>query len=338
MSHTEQMREAFEAWAPPAFSRAKTADHDGDLIYCDDWMQGAWVAFQELKQAALTAPAAEVPEAMGDEPELPHTIYGLFYEEPGSISEQDEGYQEFLDEAGYTADQLRTYAKQYAQWQSTRLRGGVPERAALTALFKDAMDWGRSYGQRANLSSLTVDDVSEAYSEKARAILALRPQAVPMTDEPQSAPKLIGWRTENFLWETDDPDKARNWEPNVGVLPIFEGDPNTKLTAAPQAPALDAGVVRDVGETGWLIETRYREGCGPTLYFCGIKFMGTETHRRIANLDRDVSRAVRFARREDAEKILSDLADTAMVLSRDWCRVAEHMWPDAAMSAQAGGA
>lgn len=52
---------------------------------------------------------------------------------------------------------------------------------ALTALFKDAMDWGRSYGQRINLSSITVADVSEAYSEKARAILALRPQAVPMT-------------------------------------------------------------------------------------------------------------------------------------------------------------
>lgn len=63
----------------------------------------------------------------------------------------------------------------------------------------------------------------------ARAILALRPQAVPMTDEPKAAPKLIGWRTENFLWETDDVDKARNWEPNIGVLPIFEGDPNTKL-------------------------------------------------------------------------------------------------------------
>lgn len=76
--------------------------------------------------AALAAPAAE-PEAMGDEPELPHTIYGLFYEEPGSISEQDEGYQEFLDEAGYTADQLRTYAKQYAQWHTTAQAGGLPE-------------------------------------------------------------------------------------------------------------------------------------------------------------------------------------------------------------------
>lgn len=62
-----------------------------------------------------------------------------------------------------------------------------------------------------------------------RAILALRPQAVPMTEEQKAAPKLIGWRTENFLWETDDVDKARNWEPNIGVLPIFEGDPNTKL-------------------------------------------------------------------------------------------------------------
>lgn len=58
---------------------------------------------------------------------------------------------------------------------------------------------------------------------------SLRPQAVPMTDEQKAAPKLIGWRTENFLWETDDVDKARNWEPNIGVLPIFEGDPNTKL-------------------------------------------------------------------------------------------------------------
>lgn len=56
---------------------------------------------------------------------------------------------------------------------------------------------------------------------------ALRPQAVPMTIK--ASPKLIGWRTENFLWETDDVDKARNWEPNIGVLPIFEGDPNTKL-------------------------------------------------------------------------------------------------------------
>lgn len=59
------------------------------------------------------------------------------------------------------------------------------------------------------------------------------------------APKLIGWRTENFLWETDDVEKARNWEPNIGVLPIFEGDPNTKLYTHP-TPAQPAPVVLDV--------------------------------------------------------------------------------------------
>lgn len=49
-------------------------------------------------------------------------------------------------------------------------------------------------------------------------------------------PRLIGWRTDNYLWETSDPDMAKNWEGNVGVLPIFEGDPNTKLNA-PVAPS-----------------------------------------------------------------------------------------------------
>lgn len=58
--------------------------------------------------------------------------------------------------------------------------------------------------------------------------------------KPLAAPaRLIGWRTENYLHETADPAKAKNWEPNIGVLPIFDGDPNTKL-AAPAAPAAPA--------------------------------------------------------------------------------------------------
>jgi len=61
--------------------------------------------------------------------------------------------------------------------------------------------------------------------------------------EPVAKPKLIGWRTENFLWETADIKKAKNWEPNIGVLPIFEGDPNTKLTTPPQRkPLTDEGI------------------------------------------------------------------------------------------------
>lgn len=70
---------------------------------------------------------------------------------------------------------------------------------ALTALFKDAMDWGRSYGQRINLSSITVADVSEAYSEKARAILALRPA--------QQAPEWDGGEPANLQAAARDADE-----------------------------------------------------------------------------------------------------------------------------------
>lgn len=66
---------------------------------------------------ALVATAAE-PEAMGDEPELPEAADQLA---------QADGFNVIGTVGVFTADQLRTYAQQYAQWQSTRLRGGVPE-------------------------------------------------------------------------------------------------------------------------------------------------------------------------------------------------------------------
>jgi hypothetical protein len=58
--------------------------------------------------------------------------------------------------------------------------------------------------------------------------------AAPVQQEPEK--RLIGWRTENFLLETADQDMAKNLEPNIGVLPIFEGDVNTKLSAPQPAP------------------------------------------------------------------------------------------------------
>ena len=108
MSHTEQMREALRM-----VDRAVYIDDNGKPCLNSTFDD-------EMLQAALTAPAAEAPEAMGDEPELPEATYSVF------------GLP-----LGYTADQLRTYAKQYAQWQSTRLRAaavGCPEcRAAWPA-------------------------------------------------------------------------------------------------------------------------------------------------------------------------------------------------------------
>lgn len=43
--------------------------------------------------------------------------------------------------------------------------------------------------------------------------------------------RLIGWRTADYTDETSDPALAKNWAVAVGVLPIFEGDVNTKLSA-----------------------------------------------------------------------------------------------------------
>ena len=65
------------------------------------------------------------------------------------------------------------------------------------------------------------------------AIIDLR-QAIAEAEkqEPVAKPKLIGWRTADFLNETTDIKLARNWDVHYEVLPIFEGDPNTKLEAA----------------------------------------------------------------------------------------------------------
>ena len=54
-----------------------------------------------------------------------------------------------------------------------------------------------------------------------------------MNDNTQK--RLIGWRSVDYTMETDDPAMAKNWAAAVGVLPIFEGDINTRLTPPPSA-------------------------------------------------------------------------------------------------------
>lgn len=44
--------------------------------------------------------------------------------------------------------------------------------------------------------------------------------------------RLIGWRMADYTDETEDPALAKNWATAVDVLPIFEGDVNTKLSSA----------------------------------------------------------------------------------------------------------
>lgn len=49
----------------------------------------------------------------------------------------------------------------------------------------------------------------------------------------KSAPRLIGWRTADYLMETADRAVADNWSPHYQMLPIFEGDTITKLPSVP---------------------------------------------------------------------------------------------------------
>lgn len=44
-------------------------------------------------------------------------------------------------------------------------------------------------------------------------------------------PRLIGWRTADYLMETSDKKKAENWSVHHEIQPVFEGDPNTALVA-----------------------------------------------------------------------------------------------------------
>lgn len=56
----EHSREVFERWAPPTLSRRTFKDEDGDEQYEDDWMQGAWVAYNQL--AATPTPPAQAAQ------------------------------------------------------------------------------------------------------------------------------------------------------------------------------------------------------------------------------------------------------------------------------------
>jgi hypothetical protein len=55
----DKMREEFEAWLIPAWSREKFVDEDGDLQYREDWVQGAWIGWQASRAALVI----ELPEA-----------------------------------------------------------------------------------------------------------------------------------------------------------------------------------------------------------------------------------------------------------------------------------
>lgn len=79
--------------------------------------------------------------------------------------------------------------------------------------------------------------------------------------EPPMAPKLIGWRTSDYLMETADPKQAKNWQGHYSMLPIFEGDLHTKLSATPQPSTAGAGTSpNDIERLSWLDANESRIG------------------------------------------------------------------------------
>jgi hypothetical protein len=90
----------------------------------------------------------------------------------------------------------------------------------------------KSEDQAAHVAVL--EDFASAYSPDSENGKALRAAIVAMKQQAE-APKLIGWRTDNYLMETADRSVAMNWECHYRILPIFAGDPNTKLAAPTEA-------------------------------------------------------------------------------------------------------
>lgn len=47
----QAMREEFEAWLLPSWSRERFVDGEGDWQYVEDWVQGAWIGWQASRAA-----------------------------------------------------------------------------------------------------------------------------------------------------------------------------------------------------------------------------------------------------------------------------------------------
>ena len=124
---------------------------------------------------------------------------------------------------------------------------------------------------------------------KARHLASLRDalaKAPPQAEAVPQKPKLVGWRTSDYLMETSDKDKADNWAVHNEILPIFEGDPYTKLVAAPQqaeaVPSSDLSPDEGDPVTLWAEIWRLREAVkGPDGYATWQDAATAERIRRV---------------------------------------------------------
>lgn len=59
------MREEFESWLAPSWSRDTYLEDEGEVAYVDDWVQGAWVGWRASRAAIeIELPAWFVSDAI----------------------------------------------------------------------------------------------------------------------------------------------------------------------------------------------------------------------------------------------------------------------------------
>jgi hypothetical protein len=83
-------------------------------------------------------------------------------------------------------------------------------------------------GEDPHLSAIEIHSTSLEAADSMRTKLI---NFLNLEPELRSFRRLLGWRTEDYLEETADVDRARNWAKHMKLFPIFEGDRYTKLVA-----------------------------------------------------------------------------------------------------------
>lgn len=72
MSEQNNERDAFESWLPECWPKDRFVDQEGDELYAEEWVQGAWIGWQARANhsgdaAAMVARQSAEPVALTDE-------------------------------------------------------------------------------------------------------------------------------------------------------------------------------------------------------------------------------------------------------------------------------
>jgi len=272
MSPTEQMREALTTIMRMADAAKEPCCPDPEspaAIRNGKFASIAMVAAQGLgwvRGPALTAPAAEVPEAMGDA-----EIDRLLPESDGTAEANATRVElapgvwgsEYEEVDAWSRPLIRQFASALnaardAQWQSTRLRGGVPDvddlaqfirqidgnhRMGAGALAEHICEWLTAAPQA---PAAAMDADGEAFRTAARLGLTLRFHGGCAQSGMPGSPSAY-----EVVTGADPASSMRQAVRQAAAVIEAGGEPQRLNTA----PAVDAGVVRD----GWSVSA-YKVG------------------------------------------------------------------------------